>query len=67
MNQVLEGTWEEVSKQAATLKGTKQVRLEVIEEKPVGQMIKFGSIPTLRDITEEDFRSAEYKPKDLDW
>ena len=40
-HQILEGTWDEVAKKAAKLKGDTRVRLEVLEKKK-GQMIKLG-------------------------
>jgi hypothetical protein len=65
---VFEGTWSEVAKEAETLSGDTRVRLEVVERKP-GQMIRKGMFPQLRDITEEEFRAAEWhgdKSPDLD-
>jgi len=61
-HQILEGTWDQVSKKAAQLKGDTRVRLEVIEpEKAKGQMIRKGMFPGLKAITEEDFKAAEWR------
>lgn len=78
MSQVLEGTWEEILRQADRLAG-KRVRLTILEERPLpdstqagpsGGRIYFGMFPQLGDLTEEDFRAAEFHgdPDDgLDW
>lgn len=58
---ILEGTWDEVSKKAAQLKGSTRVRLEVVEPKKKGQMIKLGMFKGLGDISEEDFKAAEWR------
>ena len=60
-NKVFEGTWDEVSKQAAALGRQTHVRLEVIESSP-GRQIQFGMFPQLAGISEDDFAGAEWKP-----
>ena len=57
---VFEGTWAEVAKKASQLKGTEKVRLEVLRTDASGQMIKKGMLTASRDITDEDFRAAEW-------
>ena len=59
-NHILEGTWSEVSTQAAGLKANARVRLEVFEPKSVGTMIRKGMFPGLRNLTDKDFDSAEW-------
>jgi hypothetical protein len=73
--QVIEGTWEEVQLHAQQLKlGGRHVKLIVGEgageKKPSGRMMTFGMFPQLKDLTEEDFKAAEFRgdPDDgLDW
>jgi hypothetical protein len=61
MNQhIIEGTWSEVAKQMAALKGDARVRLEIVETKP-GKMMKKGMFPQLKGLAEQDFKSAEWR------
>lgn len=57
---VFEGTWAEVAKKASHLQGTEKVRLEVLSTDASGQMIKKGMLTASRDITDEDFKAAEW-------
>jgi hypothetical protein len=58
---ILEGTWAEVSKKALALNGEVRVRLEVLEPSKPGRLIQKGMFPGLRDLTDDDFRSAEWR------
>ena len=62
-SQVLEGTWEEVSRHGAELTG-KRVRLTVLPEQAPhqrgGTMISRGMFPELREVTQDDFSQAEF-------
>jgi hypothetical protein len=73
---VLEGTWEEVLQHSEELAGQK-VRVMVLTEaeaadtpssrkKKTGKPITFGMFPQLRDITEEDFKIAEWHGEGMD-
>ena len=69
--QVLEGTWDEITRHAARFKG-KRVRLTILDEKDEiaspetqvpageGELIRFGMFPQLQAISDEDFKRAEY-------
>jgi hypothetical protein len=61
---VLEGSWEEVLSHHSELEG-KRVKLIVLPESPHGtarepKKLQFGMFPQLQDLTEEDFKSAEW-------
>lgn len=60
-HRILEGTWSEVSKEAEKLNGNERVRLEVIEPGANGKMLQLGMFKELGDITEEDFKAAEWR------
>lgn len=74
MSQVLEGTWEELARHAPEFLG-KRLRLVVLDEPagsaepPAGstEYLAFGMFPVDRDLTDEDFRLAEFHgdPDDL--
>ena len=59
---IFEGTWEEVSKQASGLRREARVRLEVLQPRqPTVQTIRKGMFPGLKEITEDDFKAAEWR------
>lgn len=71
--EVLEGTWEEVSRHGAELAG-KRVRVTVlpgqVSQPGKGTMISRGMFPQLRELTEDDFKGAEFAgdaDDGLDW
>lgn len=73
MSQVLEGTWEELARHAPELRG-KRLRLVVLDEPAetvdAPEYLTFGMFPVERDLTDEDFKSAEFHgdPDDfLEW
>jgi hypothetical protein len=57
---IFEGTWSEVVKEAESLSGDTRVRLEVVEPRK-GNMIRKGMFPQLLALTDEDFKSAEWR------
>lgn len=69
--QALEGTWEEIKLHDAELSG-RYVRVTVFPRKPEtiqnghGKQLQRGLFPQLRDLTEEDFKIAEWRGDDLD-
>lgn len=70
--QIYEGTWEQVKLHDQDLSG-QQVRLVILHsnhsEEPVAtgtKMITLGMFPQSRDLTEEDFKLAEWRGEDLD-
>lgn len=60
-HRILEGTWTEVSKEAQKLNGNEHVRLEVIEQPKDGKPIQLGMFKELGELTEEDFKAAEWR------
>jgi hypothetical protein len=74
MSQVLEGTWEELARHAPEFRG-KRLRLMVLDEPAekvdqpaiAPQYLTFGMFPVDRDLTDEDFKLAEFHgdPDDL--
>jgi hypothetical protein len=73
---VFEGTWEEMLQRSNELAGQK-VRVTVLTEgesaetpptqdRKVGKPITFGMFPQLRDLTEEDFKCAEWHGEGLE-
>ncbi len=63
----LEGTWEEIARHADELAG-KRVRLILLDEEPPfnggrkrGTPLTCGMFPELLALTDEDFRSAEWR------
>jgi hypothetical protein len=77
--QVIEGTWDEVQEQLHGLKFSGRVRVVVSEEPGAGEVVApphhgsymyFGMFKSEGDITDEDFKAAEFHgdPDDgLDW
>lgn len=68
--QVYEGTPEQLAKQLRQLPNTQKYRMTVIPEEtetPQEQpkLITFGMFPQLQSLTEEDFRTAEWRGEDL--
>lgn len=64
MAQILEGTWEELARHAPELLG-KRLRLTVLDDPadnvgPRRQYLTFGMFPQDRDLSEEEFRLAEF-------
>lgn len=58
-HQVIEGTWEEVSKAAAKLDAGAHVRLEVVEIR-TGKPLRKGMFPSLIALSEADFADAQW-------
>lgn len=56
-HQVIEGTWEEVSKAAARLDAGAHVRLEVVA-RVAGKPLKRGMFPSVLALSEADFEGA---------
>jgi hypothetical protein len=72
--QVIEGTWEEIAEHAHEFQGGQRFRLVPLpsaSEKPIlnkpGEMIRKGMFPQLRDLTEEDFKAAEWRGEDTNF
>jgi hypothetical protein len=69
---ILEGTWEEIASHAAEFNGHR-LRVTILPDGPQPGSNKItakGMFPNLADITEEDFKIAEFHgdPDDgLDW
>lgn len=65
--QVLEGTWEEIAQYARKFTTAQRFRIIPLSSanqktalnKP-GEMIRKGMFPQLRDLTEADFKAAEW-------
>ena len=69
--QVYEGTPEQLVKQFSKLPKTRKYKVTVIsdeaettEKQP--KMITFGMFPQLQALTEEDFKSAEWRGEDIE-
>ena len=58
-HEIIEGTWKEVVKRAASISLDAHVRLEVLGGQG-GKMITKGMFPQLKALTDEDFKSAEW-------
>jgi hypothetical protein len=57
---IIEGTWEEIARQADKLSGHR-LRVVILPDEPqppTGRMITKGMFPQLIDLTEEDFKTA---------
>ncbi|HZT43250.1 MAG TPA: hypothetical protein VFA07_13860 [Chthonomonadaceae bacterium] len=74
MAQVIEGTWEEIAQHAREFNGKQRFRLiplpstdKQIQADQHGRMIRKGIFPQLRDLTEEDFKSAEWHGEDIEF
>ena len=75
--QVIEGTWEEIMAHAERYSG-KRLRLQILSDnlshaengeaapQPGTTRVTFGMFPQLNDLTEEDFRRAEWRGEGLD-
>ncbi len=70
-SQVYEGTLEQLVKQLRKLPDTHKYKivvtsndLETAQKSP--QMLTFGMFPQLQAITEEDFKSAEWRDEDTE-
>ncbi len=63
--QTYEGTPEQLVKQLSKLPGTRKYKITVTpDESPTAttsKMITFGMFPQLQSLTEEDFKSAEWR------
>ena len=73
LQQVVEGTWEEIAKHACEVDVGQRFRLIPLEgaltegaEPKKGKMITFGMFPQLKDLTEEDFKRAEWHGEDFE-
>lgn len=69
--QVFEGTPDQLAKHLSRLPRTKKYKmtLSLAEAATVGkkeQLITFGMFPQLQALTEEDFRSAEWRGEDFE-
>ena len=70
--EVIEGTWEELSRQAEKF-GSHRLRVVILPDEahlPASSMITKGIFPQLADITEDDFKRAEFHGDEddgLDW
>lgn len=68
---VYEGTPEQLVKQLSKLPKTRKYKMTVTPEEPAAtekqsQMITFGMFPQLQVLTEEDFKSAEWRGEDIE-
>ncbi len=71
---VIEGTWQEIAKHAKEFQHGQRFRLvplPPVEESPAlnkpGEMIRKGMFPQLRDLTEEDFKAAEWHGENMEF
>ncbi len=69
--QVYEGTPDQLVKLLSTLPKTQKYKMTVTPEEPEvkgkqSQMITFGMFPQLQALTEEDFKSAEWRGEDFE-
>jgi hypothetical protein len=69
--QVYEGTPEQLVKQLSKLPKTRKYKITVTPEESEAtetqpQMITFGMFPQLQALTEEDFKSAEWRGEDIE-
>ena len=69
--QVYEGTPEQLVKQFRKLPKTRKYKVTIISEEPEAtekqpKMITFGMFPQLQALTEEDFKSAEWRGEDIE-
>ena len=67
---VYEGTPEQLVKQFSELPKSRKYKVTVISEDPEAaekqpRMITFGMFPQLQVLTEEDFKSAEWRGVDI--
>jgi len=65
---VIEGTWEEISRHASEFNGHR-LRVVILPDEPSaasGKMITQGMFPQLAGIEDEDFKIAEYHMEDDD-
>ena len=62
---IYEGTPDQLVKQLSKLPSTRKYKIIVTADEPItinaSSMITFGMFPQLRSLTEEDFRSAEWR------
>ncbi len=68
---VYEGTPEQLVKQFSKLPKTRKYKVTVISEEAETtenqpKMITFGMFPQLQALTEEDFKSAEWRGEDIE-
>lgn len=68
--QVYEGTPEQLARQLRQLPNTQKYRMTVVPEETEAsqeqpKLIIFGMFPQLQSLTEEDFRTAEWRGEDL--
>lgn len=62
-NDIIEGTWEEISRQSHKFNGHR-LRVVILPDEPSSSPRKFmtkGIFPQLAAINEEDFKSAEFQ------
>ena len=69
--QVYEGTPEQLVKQLSKLSSTGKYKMTVTPEEPelpekTPTMIMFGMFPQLLSLTEDDFKSAEWRGEDIE-
>lgn len=70
--QVYEGTPEQLVKQFSKLPQDQRYKVTIVSEEPEAkakqpQMITFGMFPQLQALTEEDFKSAEWRGEDVEF
>ena len=68
--QVYEGTPDQLVKEFSKLPKTRKYRVAVISDEALAnekqsKMIAFGMFPQLQALTEEDFKSAEWRGEDI--
>jgi hypothetical protein len=69
--QVYEGTPEQLVRQLSKLPRTRTYKMTVTPKEPEAtgkqpKMIAFGMFPQLQALTEEDFKSAEWRGEDIE-
>ncbi len=69
--EVYEGTPDQLVKQFSKLPKTRKYKVTVISEEEVStekqpEMITFGMFPQLLTLTEEDFKSAEWRGEGIE-
>lgn len=69
--QVYEGTLDQIVKQLIKLPNTRKYKITVTPKDPEAvemppKMLTFGMFPQLECLTEEDFKSAEWRGEELE-
>ena len=68
---IYEGTPEQLAKQLSKLPDDRKYRITITPEEPEAivkspKMITFGMFPQLQSLADEDFKSAEWRGKDIE-